>query len=157
MHAVFYVLERTVCSSSHAGWSFPLLVQSASFLSFIYCFLYCSLVIHTYITKLSISNCLQFADNKELQSEWREAKRITKEKVVSFIKEKTGYLVSPDAMFDVQVVPYLLFNLYILVILYFINIYYRIERGLQHNGACFHSCDWSTCLPSWWDCKLNHA
>lgn len=25
-------------------------------------------------------------------------------KVVSFLKEKTGYLVSPDAMFDVQVV-----------------------------------------------------
>lgn len=45
----------------------------------------------------------KFADNKELQSEWREAKRITKEKVVSFIKEKTGYLVGPDAMLDVQV------------------------------------------------------
>lgn len=25
-------------------------------------------------------------------------------KAVSFLKEKTGYLVSPDAMFDVQVV-----------------------------------------------------
>lgn len=27
-------------------------------------------------------------------------------KVVSFLKEKTGYLVSPDAMFDVQVCMY---------------------------------------------------
>ncbi|PWA98713.1 hypothetical protein CTI12_AA015700 [Artemisia annua] len=44
-----------------------------------------------------------FADNEDLQSEWRKAKRINKEKMVSFLKEKTGYLVSPDAMFDVQV------------------------------------------------------
>ncbi|KAL4574310.1 hypothetical protein LXL04_021139 [Taraxacum kok-saghyz] len=45
----------------------------------------------------------KFADNEELQSEWRKAKRINKERTVSFLKEKTGYIVSPDAMFDVQV------------------------------------------------------
>lgn len=45
----------------------------------------------------------KFADNAELQSEWREAKRINKMKIVSFLKEKTGYVVSPGAMFDVQV------------------------------------------------------
>lgn len=45
----------------------------------------------------------KFADNEELQSEWREAKRINKMKIVAFLKEKTGYVVSPDAMFDVQV------------------------------------------------------
>ncbi|XP_021757075.1 alpha-1,4 glucan phosphorylase L-2 isozyme, chloroplastic/amyloplastic-like isoform X1 [Chenopodium quinoa] len=45
----------------------------------------------------------RFADNLELQSEWREAKRINKMKVADFLKEKTGYLVNPDAMFDVQV------------------------------------------------------
>ncbi|GMN41968.1 hypothetical protein TIFTF001_011170 [Ficus carica] len=45
----------------------------------------------------------KFADNEDLQSEWREAKRRNKIKVASFIKEKTGYVVSPDAMFDVQV------------------------------------------------------
>lgn len=28
---------------------------------------------------------------------------IRKKNIVSFIKEKTGYVVSPDAMFDVQV------------------------------------------------------
>lgn len=49
-------------------------------------------------------SCSQFADNEELQSEWREAKRSNKEKVASFLKEKTGYLVTPDAMFDVQVI-----------------------------------------------------
>ena len=46
---------------------------------------------------------LQFADNEDLQLEWREAKRRNKIKVASFLKEKTGYVVNPNAMFDVQV------------------------------------------------------
>lgn len=45
----------------------------------------------------------KFADNEDLHSEWRAAKRSNKIKVVSFLKEKTGYSVSPDAMFDIQV------------------------------------------------------
>lgn len=45
----------------------------------------------------------KFADNEDLQSEWRAAKRINKMKVVSFLQEKTGYRVSPDAVFDIQV------------------------------------------------------
>lgn len=35
--------------------------------------------------------------------QWREAKRSNKVKVTAFLKEKTGYSVSPDAMFDIQV------------------------------------------------------
>uniref|UniRef100_A0A2N9GZ46 Alpha-1,4 glucan phosphorylase n=1 Tax=Fagus sylvatica TaxID=28930 RepID=A0A2N9GZ46_FAGSY len=45
----------------------------------------------------------KFADNEDLQTQWRAAKRSNKLKVVSFLKEKTGYSVSPDAMFDIQV------------------------------------------------------
>ncbi|KAM0937838.1 putative glycogen phosphorylase [Dioscorea sansibarensis] len=45
----------------------------------------------------------QFADNEDLHKEWKVAKRNNKLKVVSLIKEKTGYIVSPDAMFDIQV------------------------------------------------------
>ncbi|KAG8366431.1 hypothetical protein BUALT_Bualt17G0078900 [Buddleja alternifolia] len=45
----------------------------------------------------------KFADNEDLQSEWREVKMSNKKKIVSFLKEKTGYVVSPDAMFDVQI------------------------------------------------------
>nr|ABF98975.1 glycogen/starch/alpha-glucan phosphorylases family protein, expressed [Oryza sativa Japonica Group] len=45
----------------------------------------------------------KFADDEDLQSEWRAAKKANKVKVVSLIREKTGYIVSPDAMFDVQV------------------------------------------------------
>ncbi|WCJ22140.1 Glycogen phosphorylase [Euphorbia peplus] len=45
----------------------------------------------------------QFADNEDLQSEWREAKMRNKIKVAALIKEKTGYTVNPEAMFDVQI------------------------------------------------------
>uniref|UniRef100_A0A2P2K4Q4 Alpha-1,4 glucan phosphorylase n=1 Tax=Rhizophora mucronata TaxID=61149 RepID=A0A2P2K4Q4_RHIMU len=45
----------------------------------------------------------KFAENDDLQTQWRAAKRSNKMKVVSFLKEKTGYSVSPDAMFDIQV------------------------------------------------------
>ncbi|XP_022740825.1 alpha-glucan phosphorylase 1-like isoform X2 [Durio zibethinus] len=45
----------------------------------------------------------KFVDNEDLQAQWREAKRSNKLKAVSFLKEKTGYIVSPDAMFDIQV------------------------------------------------------
>nr|GMD56922.1 Alpha-1,4 glucan phosphorylase L isozyme, chloroplastic/amyloplastic [Ipomoea batatas] len=45
----------------------------------------------------------KFADNEDLQIEWRAAKRSNKVKVASFLKERTGYSVSPNAMFDIQV------------------------------------------------------
>lgn len=45
----------------------------------------------------------KFADNEDLQKQWREAKRNNKVKVAALIKERTGYSVSPDAMFDIQV------------------------------------------------------
>ncbi|ESW23291.1 hypothetical protein PHAVU_004G034400 [Phaseolus vulgaris] len=45
----------------------------------------------------------KFVENEDLQLQWREAKRSNKVKVAAFIREKTGYFVSPDAMFDIQV------------------------------------------------------
>ncbi|KAE9612625.1 putative glycogen phosphorylase [Lupinus albus] len=45
----------------------------------------------------------KFVDNENLQVQWSEAKRNNKIKVATFLKEKTGYSVSPDAMFDIQV------------------------------------------------------
>ncbi|XLS87622.1 hypothetical protein HN51_037788 [Arachis hypogaea] len=55
----------------------------------------------TDLEKLAILR--KFADNEDLQSEWMESKRRNKIKVASFIKERTGYDVSSNAMFDVQV------------------------------------------------------
>ena len=57
-----------------------------------------------HIVKRTNENCTHFAVNEDLQFEWREAKRRNKVKVASFLREKTGYIVNPDAMFDVQVI-----------------------------------------------------
>ncbi|KAK8547045.1 hypothetical protein V6N13_099790 [Hibiscus sabdariffa] len=51
----------------------------------------------------NLAKLRKFADNEDLQSEWREAKRRNKVKVASFLREKTGYIVNPDSMFDVQI------------------------------------------------------
>jgi starch phosphorylase len=45
----------------------------------------------------------QFADNKELQKEWKQAKIARKEKLAAYIKAKTGYTINPNALFDIQV------------------------------------------------------
>ncbi|XP_039049069.1 alpha-glucan phosphorylase 1-like isoform X1 [Hibiscus syriacus] len=50
-----------------------------------------------------LSELRKFADNEDLQTQWRAAKRSNKLKVTSLIKEKTGYIVSSDSMFDIQV------------------------------------------------------
>ncbi|XP_010528398.1 PREDICTED: alpha-glucan phosphorylase 1 [Tarenaya hassleriana] len=51
----------------------------------------------------NLAELRKFADNEELQSQWRAAKKKNKMKVVSLIKERTGYSVNPDAMFDIQI------------------------------------------------------
>ncbi|CAM6036663.1 unnamed protein product [Sphagnum compactum] len=45
----------------------------------------------------------KFADNKELHKEWIAAKTARKEKLAAYIKDKTGYTVSPSSLFDIQV------------------------------------------------------
>ncbi|KAG0571982.1 hypothetical protein KC19_VG058800 [Ceratodon purpureus] len=44
-----------------------------------------------------------FADNKELQKDWKQAKIARKEKLAAYIEAKTGYTINPDALFDIQV------------------------------------------------------
>ena len=58
------------------------------------------------LIRLSYLSCYlvdQFADNKELQNEWKQAKVARKEKLAAYIKAKTGYTINPDALFDIQV------------------------------------------------------
>jgi starch phosphorylase len=45
----------------------------------------------------------QFADTKELQQEWAEAKMARKQKLAAYLLAKTGYTVNPNALFDIQV------------------------------------------------------
>ena len=45
----------------------------------------------------------RFADNPDFQQRFRAIKRLHKEKLTRTIKDLTGYEVSPDAIFDVQI------------------------------------------------------
>ncbi|KAJ7569351.1 hypothetical protein O6H91_01G074400 [Diphasiastrum complanatum] len=50
-----------------------------------------------------LSGLRKFAEDEELQRDWVQAKRASKVKLAAFIKEKTGAVISPDALFDIQV------------------------------------------------------
>lgn len=50
-----------------------------------------------------LSGLRNFADNKELQQEWVNAKVARKAKLAAYIKSKTGYTINPNALFDIQV------------------------------------------------------
>ncbi|KAL7587830.1 hypothetical protein Lser_V15G38136 [Lactuca serriola] len=67
---------------------------------------YCNRVVSKIITKWTggedwvlntekLAEFRKFTDNEDLHSEWKAAKRSNKIKVVPFLKEKTGYSVSP--------------------------------------------------------------
>eukprot|EP00959_Pyramimonas_sp_CCMP1952_P098673 2062632-Pyramimonas_sp.AAC.1 len=43
------------------------------------------------------------ADDPEFKAKWAAMKRACKEDLAVLVKEKTGYEISPDAMFDIQV------------------------------------------------------
>ncbi|XVE85769.1 hypothetical protein DITRI_Ditri17bG0117500 [Diplodiscus trichospermus] len=80
----------------------------------------------------------KFADNEDLQSEWRKAKRRNKVKVASFLREKTGYIVSPDAMFDVQVKRIHEYKRQLLNIMGVVYRYKKMkEMSHEERKACF--------------------
>ncbi|XWS23113.1 hypothetical protein CRYUN_Cryun29cG0093500 [Craigia yunnanensis] len=80
----------------------------------------------------------KFADNEDLQCEWREAKRRNKVKVASFLREKTGYIVNPDAMFDVQVKRIHEYKRQLLNIMGIVYRYRKMkEMSHEERKACF--------------------
>ncbi|KAK6242672.1 hypothetical protein SCA6_008061 [Theobroma cacao] len=80
----------------------------------------------------------KFADNEDLQSEWREAKRRNKVKVASFLREKIGYIVNPDAMFDVQVKRIHEYKRQLLNIMGIVYRYKKMkEMSHEERKACF--------------------
>nr|P53536.2 RecName: Full=Alpha-1,4 glucan phosphorylase L isozyme, chloroplastic/amyloplastic; AltName: Full=Starch phosphorylase L; Flags: Precursor [Vicia faba]CAA85354.1 alpha-1,4 glucan phosphorylase, L isoform precursor [Vicia faba var. minor] len=74
----------------------------------------------------------KFADNEDLQTQWREAKRNNKVKVAAFLRERTGYSVSPDSMFDIQVKR---IHEYKRQLLNIFGIVYRYKKMKEMNAA----------------------
>ncbi|KAG0562497.1 hypothetical protein KC19_9G151300 [Ceratodon purpureus] len=56
-------------------------------------------VLHTEL----LAGLRKHVTNKDFLKEWRLAKKARKEKLAKFIKERTGYVVNSDSMFDVQI------------------------------------------------------
>ncbi|KAG0467025.1 hypothetical protein HPP92_018605 [Vanilla planifolia] len=80
----------------------------------------------------------KYADDEDLHVEWRSAKMSNKIKVASLIKEKTGYVVNPDAMFDVQVKRIHEYKRQLLNILGIVYRYKKMkEMGAQERISTF--------------------
>merc|ERR1712063_84521 len=73
-------------------------------------------------------NLEKFIDDPTFQSEWRAVKRANKEKFAKFIEKKSGVVVSPDVLFDIQVKRIHEYKRQLMNILYIIYRY----RTLKH-------------------------
>jgi starch phosphorylase len=69
------------------------------------------------------------ADDKEFQNEWREVKQANKVRLAANIKDKTGIVVDPVMLFDVQVKRLHEYKRQLLNVLHVVHLYDRIQRG----------------------------
>ena len=66
-------------------------------------------------------------EDADFRAEWREIKRANKTALAEIIRERTGVLVNPDAMFDVQVKRIHEYKRQHLNILHVIGLYHRLK------------------------------
>lgn len=70
-----------------------------------------------------------FADEAGFQKRWRDVKAENKRVLAALIKERTGLLVDPDSLFDVQVKRLHEYKRQHLNVLHVITLYHRLKRG----------------------------
>ncbi|WP_372808173.1 glycogen/starch/alpha-glucan phosphorylase [Pontiella sp.] len=71
----------------------------------------------------------EFATNKAVQKRFREIKREKKVELCRVIKELTGYLVSPDSQFDVQIKRLHMYKRQLLKAMHIIHLYNKIKEN----------------------------
>jgi starch phosphorylase len=76
-----------------------------------------------------------FAEDAGFQSEWRKVKGDNKLALAGFIKERTGVVVDPRSLFDIQVKRLHEYKRQHLNVLYAITLYNRIKRGAVKDPA----------------------
>jgi starch phosphorylase len=69
-----------------------------------------------------------FADDAAFRESWRRVKRDNKADLASLIREKTGIIVDPDSLFDIQVKRIHEYKRQHLNVLHIITLYNRIKR-----------------------------
>jgi starch phosphorylase len=70
-----------------------------------------------------------FADDPDFQSEWQAVKAANKRALAGFIKERTGIVVDPHSLFDIQVKRLHEYKRQHLNALYAITLYNQLKRG----------------------------
>jgi starch phosphorylase len=71
----------------------------------------------------------EFASNKVVQKQFREIKREKKVELCRVIEELTGYLVSPDSQFDVQIKRLHMYKRQLLKVMHIIHLYNKIKAN----------------------------
>jgi starch phosphorylase len=74
----------------------------------------------------------RFADDRGFQDEWRKVKGDNKRDLAAFIKERTGILVDPESLFDIQVKRLHEYKRQHLNVLHVLTLYKRMK---EHRGT----------------------
>ncbi len=83
-----------------------------------------------WVTRLELLEELKaLADDEAFQSGWRAVKQANKERLAANIKDKTGLVVNPSNLFDVQVKRIHEYKRQLLNVLHAVHLYDRIQRG----------------------------
>ncbi len=69
-----------------------------------------------------------FANDAEFRGQWKQVKHARKQKLVALIKERTGVVVSPDTLFDVQVKRLHEYKRQLLNLLHVITLFNRVKH-----------------------------
>ena len=75
------------------------------------------------------------ADDPEFQQQWREAKLANKRRLAALIAERTGIVVAPESLFDVQVKRIHEYKRQHLAVLHILTLYLRLRRDPQAECA----------------------
>jgi starch phosphorylase len=71
------------------------------------------------------------ADDKAFQKQWREVKLANKRDLATLLKLRTGVVVNPESLFDIQVKRIHEYKRQHLAVLYIISLYLRLKRDPQ--------------------------
>src|SRR5262252_6527233 len=71
------------------------------------------------------------ADDPDFRSDWRRVQRDTKVRLANYVHQKTGVLIDPSSMFDIQVKRIHEYKRQHLNVLHIISLYFRLKRDPQ--------------------------
>ncbi len=83
-----------------------------------------------WVTRLELLEALKpLADDEDFQAGWRAVKQANKDRLAADIRDKTGIVVNPESLFDVQVKRIHEYKRQLLNVLHAVHLYDRIQRG----------------------------